>query len=217
MTESAMLRPDSGTKERDSGPALNALARERLAAGVDLFIECFGSDDSRSPLKGLRLRLRDADIDRLLELSAAGTSSLDDTIVDRGMLVGQWPSKRLIKWCTKVGPAAFYLDARTEGGNNLHSAVVSIDGLCAALNARDVLGAAAVPNDARFDVQWYGGVLVRQKNSSQLANFVADVLDLWCPEFSARERERAMARRIAESQAVDAVPSVAPARRSTRL
>jgi hypothetical protein len=195
-----------------SGPEdLNDLARERLAAGVDLYVPCETSQEYLDAPQWARIRLDQAYMERLLrvrtlcaetQLSMAEIKGWPAELDETGQTAWKY-------WTMRLDQREIWLYGQTKTAGTARSRMVPIEGLCVTLNAPPAQAVGAT-----FDLGgccWYGGAIVYDDDAEQLQEFI-EVLDEALPALAAREREQQMAQVLAERRG-DPEPAASPPRR----
>jgi hypothetical protein len=195
---------------------LNALARERLADGVDLFIQCSCDLEDLAAPVWLRAHLNQGDLDRLFELQGACDTLRLNSVETAGQPAQYDQSHTSVKsWSVRVNATDFWFYGPLLTDGSVTSASVAIKSLCAALSSPAVPGARG---GMGTDGGWYGGVLVHEDVFTELAEFI-EALEPAFPEIVARERERQMAQLLADRKAegAAAASAMSSARRAARV
>tara|TARA_B100001105_G_scaffold253112_1_gene246026 strand:- start:117 stop:740 length:624 start_codon:yes stop_codon:yes gene_type:complete len=195
-------------------PALSTMARERLASGVEVFLECYANSDWAVGPSYAALQLDQAGFDRLTQAmrccvehgwsmieTNGGPSSWDD---DEGRC-----DLSVRSWNLRASKDAFWFHGMPkEGSDTVESRGLDIANLVDALNASSEPNNEAMP----ANLVWFGGALVFGVNDVQsLCDMVAEAR----PDIEAAENALEMNRVIGRApRELDA--SEAPTHRTRR-
>lgn len=179
-------------------PELSSLASERLAAGIEVFLECYANSDWAVGPSYVVLHLDQAGFDRLTHAmrccvehnwsmveTNGGPSSWDD---DEGRC-----DLSVRSWNLRVSKDAFWFHGMPkEGSDTVESRGLDIANLVDALNASSEPNNEAMP----ANLVWFGGALVFCVNDVQsLRDIVAEAR----PDIEAAETSIEMSRVISET------------------
>lgn len=194
----------------DGMPELNDLARERLAAGVEVFIGCYTSSEWGTGPAYAALRLSEEKLATILKAAKACADNDDWNFIELSM----GPSRtqcdvndsditlNIRYWDLRVlKDSMAFFGMPKEGDETVESRTLDLADLFRSLNAEPDSG--SLPEN----MVWFGNALIFDRSEvDELCNTIAEDI----PEIKAQENARVMRRVINEMPAPD--PAEAPKR-----
>jgi hypothetical protein len=194
-------------------PELNDLARERIGAGVEVFLECFANSDYSAGPAYASLRVTEQALSKVINAARACEEN-DWNFVELGLAPARWQGEdddgsvdlRIRYWDMRVYKDALHFHGMPkEGNDSVESRSLDLAMLYQALTLEP--DSEEMPEN----MAWFGGVLVYDTgNLDGLCEQLAEDY----PEIEAQENALEMQRVIAEAPPADA--DVAP-KRTRRL
>lgn len=186
--------------------------RERLAAGVALYLAASFDHDYLTGPKWIQLDLAEDGLQRLLRLRALCLDGEIDHVVTRKVRPSRWDASShevtVNDWKSSVDDTDFWFHGTPKSG-----AGACLSSRLPLRNLEAVLGAGHwhVPDELDDQFRWFGGALVF--DAEGVSGLVAELEGLQ-PELAARQREIDMAAAIQQHVAqAESQPAAAVARR----
>lgn len=211
VTSNGRWSDEVGAPANTFSGAITELGRQRLAAGVTIYIEAnWTSENSCGP--GWVSRSLDAEFIDTVDAAAGacfsngwnlvelmpGPTSWEDHDTDTGMMVNSWYLK-------VDAVSLWFTGSPEEEGDAVYTVDVPLGKLAAALNAGDEAGNESMPDWFR----WCGGAIFYACDVDALCDLVRETV----PEVNAKEMEVEMRRQIAANPATASSKPSAPATR----
>jgi hypothetical protein len=202
-----LTRPAPGSPVTLFDSFLNELGRQRLAAGVTIYLETFcNSDHVCGPTWAARAL--DRSFIDLVETAAHACAVHDWSMVELKDGPTAWDDDEsrvdlsVRRWGLHVSSNALWFNGMPKEGNEaVQTLELALTDLADALNARDE------PDHGPEYFRWFGGALVySQGDADALCEMVRDAV----AEVDAKETELEMLRHIKRSSLSASAPSAAP-------